>query len=104
MPGDYPRSKAAYAHEDLAEHFLLSPAEHTLIDTCRGEASRHGLAVLLKAVQRMGYFPDEFREVPGEVCTFIAHRLQLLWDHTADYPWHSRTHDRHLALIRRPWP
>jgi hypothetical protein len=78
MPGDYPRFKAAYTHEGLVEHFLLSPAEYSLIDTCRGEANRHGLAVLLKAVQHLGYFPNEFREVPIEVRTFIAHQLQRL--------------------------
>jgi hypothetical protein len=101
MPGDYPRFKAAYTHEELVEHFLLSPPEHTLIDTCRGDANRHGVAVLLKAVQYLGYFPDDIRQVPEAVRTFIAHQLQLLWDHTEDYPWHSRSRDTHLALIRQ---
>jgi hypothetical protein len=101
MPGDYPRFKATYAHEELVEHFLLSPAEHALIDTCRGDANRHGVAVLLKAVQYLGYFPDELRQVPEVVRTFIAHQLQLLWDHTEDYPWQSRSRDTHLALIRQ---
>jgi hypothetical protein len=31
MTGDYPCFKASYAHEELVEHFLLSPAEHTLV-------------------------------------------------------------------------
>jgi hypothetical protein len=38
--------------------------------------------------------------VSDAVRTFIAHQLQLLWDHTEDYPRYSRTHDRPLALIR----
>jgi Domain of unknown function (DUF4158)/Tn3 transposase DDE domain len=71
MPDDYPRFKATYTHEELVEHFLLSPAEHALIATCRGDVNRHGVAVLLKAVQYLGYFPNDFREVPPEVCTFI---------------------------------
>ena len=25
----------------------------------------------------------------------------LLWDHAEDYPWHSRSRDTHLALIRQ---
>jgi hypothetical protein len=33
MKGDYPRFKASYAHEELVEHFLLSPAERTLVET-----------------------------------------------------------------------
>lgn len=100
MKGDYPRFKATYAHEELVEHFLLSPAERTLVDTCYGEAHRHGVAVLLKSVQYLGYVPDGLSQVPEAVRTFLAHQLQLLWDHTEHYPWHSRTHDRHVALIR----
>jgi hypothetical protein len=100
MTGNYPRFKAAYAHEELVEHFLLSPAEHALVDSCRGDVNRHGVAVLLKAVQYLGYFPDDLQQVPEAVRTFIAHQLQLLWDHTADYPRHPSTHDVHVALIR----
>jgi hypothetical protein len=51
MQGDYPRFKTTYTHEELVEHFLLSPADRALIDTCYGDANRHGVAVLLKAVQ-----------------------------------------------------
>jgi hypothetical protein len=100
MPGDYPRFKASYAHEELVEHFLLSSAEHALVDTCRGDVNRHGVAVLLKAVQYPGYFPDDLQQVPEAVRTFIAHQLQLLWDHTEDYPRHHSTRDVHVALIR----
>jgi hypothetical protein len=101
MKGDYPRFKATYAHEELVEHFLLSPAEQALIATCRGDVTRHGMAVLLKSVQYLGYFPDDFRQVPQDVKTFIAHQLHLLWDCTEHYPWRSGTHDAHLALIRQ---
>ena len=78
----------------------MNPAERALVDTCYGDANRHGVAVLLKSVQYLGYVPDGLSQVPEAVRTFIAHQLQLLWDHTEHYPWHSRTHDRHLALIR----
>ena len=101
MTGDYPRFKATYTHDELVEHFLLSPAERALVDSCRGAANRHGVAVLLKAVQYLGYFPDTLQHVPEAVRLFIAHQLQLLWDHTAAYPWQSRSHDTHLALIRQ---
>jgi hypothetical protein len=101
MKGDYPRFKATYAHEELVEHFLLSPGEQALIDTCRGDVNRHGMAVLLKAGQYLGSFPDDFRHVPQDVKTFIAHQLHLLWDCTEHYPWRSGTHDAHLALIRQ---
>jgi TnpA family transposase len=101
MRGDYPYFKATYAHEELVEHFLLSPAERALLDTCRGDVNRHGMAVLLKAVQYLGYFPDDLQQVPEAVRTFIAHQLQLLWDLTEHYPWRSGTHDAHLILIRQ---
>jgi hypothetical protein len=38
-------------HEELVEHFLLTPAERAIVDTCYGDVHRHGVAVLLKAVQ-----------------------------------------------------
>jgi TnpA family transposase len=80
---------------------LLTPAERAVVDTCYGEVNRHGVAVLLKAVQYLGYFPSALSQVPAAVRTFLAHQLHLLWDHTPDYPWHSTTHDRHLLLIRQ---
>lgn len=101
MNGDYPHFKATYAHEELVEHFLLTPAECALIDTCRGEVHRHAVAVLLKAVQYLGYFPNDLQQVPSAVKTFLAHQLGLLWDRPADYPWRSGTHDAHLVLIRQ---
>jgi hypothetical protein len=101
MKGDYPRFKATYTQDELIEHFLLTPAERALVDTSRGEMNRQGVAVLLKALQYLGYFPDSLQQVPLDVRTFIGHQLQLLWDSTADYPRHPSTRDVHLALIRQ---
>jgi Domain of unknown function (DUF4158) len=101
MKGDYPGFKVTYTDEELAEHFLLTPAERALVETCRGDVNRHGLAVLLKAVPYLGYFPEELCQVPPVVRTFIAHQLQLLWDETTNYPRHPRTRDVHVALIRQ---
>ena len=64
MKGDYPGFKVTYTDEELAEHFLLTPAERALVETCRGDVNRHGIAVLLKAVQYLGYFPAELSQVP----------------------------------------
>jgi hypothetical protein len=98
MKGDYPRFKATYTHEELVEYFLLSPAERTLVETCRGDVNRHGVAVLLKSVQYLGYFPDDLCQVPPTVRTFIAHQLQLLWDHTTDYPRHHSSQAVHVSI------
>jgi hypothetical protein len=51
MKGAYPCFKATYTHDELVEHFLLTPAERAVVDTCYGAVNRHAVAVLLKAVQ-----------------------------------------------------
>ena len=101
MKGDYPGFQVTYTDEELAEHFLLTPAERALVETCRGDVNRHGVAVHVKAVQSLGYFPEDLSQVPSVIRTFIAHQLQLLWDHTTDYPRHPSTRDVHVALIRQ---
>jgi hypothetical protein len=67
MQGDYSRFRASYAHEELAENFLLPPAEHQLMAQCRGaekalsvgphKVNRQGVAVLLTSLRYLGYFP-----------------------------------------------
>ena len=64
MKGDYPCFKATYVHEELVEHFLLSPADRAVVETCHGETNRHSVAVLLKTVQYLGYFPEDLQHVP----------------------------------------
>ena len=56
MQGDYPVFKVTYNDEELAAHFLLTPAERALVETCRGDVNRQGVAVLVKAVQYLGVF------------------------------------------------
>ena len=72
MKGDYPCFKATYVHEELVEHFLLSPADRAVVETCHRETNRHSVAVLLKTVQYLGYFPEDLQHVPLAVRTFIA--------------------------------
>jgi hypothetical protein len=50
MKGDYPGFQVTYTDEELGEHFLLTPAERALVETCRGDVNRHGVAVLVKAL------------------------------------------------------
>jgi len=57
MKGDYPRFRTSYSHDELVEHFLLTPAEQHLIAQCRGDVNRHGVAVLLTSLRYLGYFP-----------------------------------------------
>src|SRR5207249_1434102 len=67
MSGAYPHFKASYTHEELVEHFLGTPADLELIFTCRADANRCGIALLLKALDYLGYVPDNLEQVPPEV-------------------------------------
>ena len=101
MSGVYPYFKPCYKHEELVEHFLLTPADLQLVLTCRGDANRCGMALLLKALTYLGYVPEKLDRMPGEVRSFIAGQLGLLWDFCDQYRWDSRTRDQHLFLIRQ---
>ena len=101
MSGAYPNFKPCYTHEELVEHFLLTPADLQLVLTCRGDANRCGMALLLKALAYLGYIPEKLDCMPSEVRSFIAGQLGLLWDFCERYPWDSRTRDQHLFLIRQ---
>jgi TnpA family transposase len=59
------------------------------------------MALLLKAVNYLGYVPDSLEMIPPEVRTFVAGQLGLLWDRSETYAWSSRTRDQHLAQIRQ---
>jgi len=91
MSGAYLHFKSCYTHEELVEHFLLTPAELQLVFTCRGDANRCGMALLLKALVYLGYVPEKLNSIPGEVRSFIAGQLGLLWDFCEQYPRDIRT-------------
>jgi len=80
MKGDYPRFRTSYSHDELVEHFLLTPAEQRLIAQCRGDVNCHGVAILLTSLRYLGYFPGTPQEVPTDVKTFLARQLNLLWE------------------------
>ena len=85
----------------MVEHFLLTPAELQLVLTCRGDANRCGMALLLKTISHLGYVPDPMPELPEEVRAFVAAQLGLLWDSSESYSWGGSTLDYHLAQIRQ---
>jgi hypothetical protein len=47
MSGAYPHYKLCYTHEQLVEHFSLTPADLQLVLTCRGDANRCAMALPL---------------------------------------------------------
>ncbi len=101
MKGDYPKFKASYSHDGLVEHFHLDTPDQVFVSGIRGDVNREAVAVLLKSLLYLGYFPTHLDQVPETIRTFIAHQLGLLWDHTDQYPWEGSTKDYHLSLIRK---
>ena len=100
MANAYPQFRSCYAHEELVEHFLLTPAEVQLVLTCRGETNRCGMALLLKTLSHLGYVPHPMPAIPNEVRAFVANQIGLLWDCSDGYAWNGSTRDYHLAKIR----
>ena len=101
MSKAYPHFKPSYSHDELVEHFLLTPAELQFVLALRGDANRCGAALLLKVLPYLGYVPEGFGQIPQAVRAFIAGQLGLLWDQSDGYPWHSSTRDHHLAQVRQ---
>ena len=93
----YPQFRSSYSHEEMVEHFLLTPAELQLVLTCRGDANRCGMALLLKTISQLGYVPDPMPQIAEEVRAFVAAQLDLLWDSSESNSWHASTLDYHLA-------
>ena len=100
MNGQYPRFKNSYFYEELTEHFLLTATELEFVRSCRGNANRQGMAILLKGLEYLGYFPENLQQVPPSIRSFVGKQLGLLTDLTNQYPWESSTRERHLAQIR----
>jgi Domain of unknown function (DUF4158) len=96
----YPSFQPSYSHEELVEHFLLTPGELELVLKCRGNVNRCGMALLLKTLPHLGYLPGRLDKVPPEVREFVAGQIGLLWDCSKSYPWHSSTFDYHVAQVR----
>lgn len=101
MAKAYPQFRSFYSHEELVEHFLLTPAEVHLVLTCRGDTNRCGMALLLKTLSHLGYVPDPMPHIPDEVRAFVAGQIGLLWDCSDSYAWNGSTRDYHLAQIRQ---
>jgi Domain of unknown function (DUF4158) len=101
MSGTDPDFQSSYTHEEMVEHFLLTPADLSLVFACRGHVNCCGMALPLKTLPYLGYVPESLDRIPPEVHTFVAAQLGLLWDHSKHYAWNSRTRDQHLFLIRQ---
>jgi len=98
--GDYPQLVKNFSHEGLIEHFHLEETDKQFIAQFRGDRNRHGVAVLLKSLLYLGYFPQHLSQVPTKIKSFIARQLDLYEDSDEQYRWNSGTRDDHFAQIR----
>lgn len=95
----YPRFKKVVSARELYEAFTPTPAETAWArDATRNEGNLLVLVVLLKAFQRLGYFP-KLAEVPAPVVAHVGRRLSLGVDVTATAD-SARTLERYRGLIR----
>lgn len=101
MRGDYPQFKQSYTNDELTENFLLDKEEYQFIQQFRGDVNRQTVAVLLKTLKYLGYFPASLTEIAEDVKLFIAQQLSLLLDLTQQYSWLSGSRDDHFAMIRK---
>ena len=67
MGQSYPEFQSSYTQEELIELFLLTPAEVALVLSCRGDANRCGMALLLKALPFLGYVQNGIAQIPPAV-------------------------------------
>jgi Domain of unknown function (DUF4158) len=95
LGNSYPSFQPSYSHEELVEHFLLTPGKLELVLKCRGNVNRCGMALLLKTLPHLGYLPGRLDEVPPEVREFVAGQIG-----SKSYPWHGSTFDYHVAQVR----
>lgn len=74
--------------------------ERQFVQAFRGTANQQAMAILLKVLPHLGYFPRALQQVPAQVRRFIAEQLGHTQDESRRYAWHSRTRERHWVKIR----
>ena len=85
--------------DELAQHWTLAPDEHKLLGNKTG-ATRLSFAILLKAFQFDGRFPDRREDVAGSVVVHLASRTDVAPEAYSDGEWSERTQRQQRAQIR----
>ena len=74
MKNLYPRFQESYTQDELIEHFWLTNNEIVFVETFRSEINRQAVAVLLKSLNYLGFFPNGFNARPGTGQDFYCTR------------------------------
>ena len=93
----YPRFSRAPSLKELRELYTPTPHDIAFVTTrARGDSPQFALMILLKAFQRLGYFPNP-QEIPGAVISHIRAVMRFPDDLVPDIV--SRTLYRYHAAI-----
>jgi len=92
--------KLVWTEDELNLSWRIWPQEAPLIQAKRGK-TRLGFAVLLKAFQFDGQFPQDPSDISTPALAFVAAQLGTSPEEIFDYTWKGRTIERHRAEIRK---
>ena len=84
--------------DELAHHWTLSGEERALLANKTG-ATRLAFAILLKAFQYDGRFPEDREDVPHSIVAHLAQQGGVLPDVYAEMDWTGRSSRRHRGDI-----
>jgi TnpA family transposase len=86
--------------DELAQHWTLAPDERELLGNKTG-AARLSFAVLLKAFQFDGRFPDQREDVANSVVVHLASQTGVPPQAYSEGEWSERTQRRQRGRIRK---
>lgn len=86
--------------EDLATRYTLSDGDMSLIRQRRGDANRLGFAVQVCLLRYPGIALAEDTEVPAELVSWLASRLDILAGSWGEYGIREETRQEHGREIR----
>jgi TnpA family transposase len=85
--------------DELAHHWSLSPDERDLLANKSG-ATRLNFAILLKAFQLNGRFPERQDDVAGGIVAFVAKQVGVAPEVYFEEDWSERTQRLQRAQVR----
>lgn len=95
----YPRLKRYFTAKELTEIYTPTKSEIAFAySTAKGQSNIFNLIVLLKAFQRLGYFP-KLSEIPNSIINHIRGCLKMPSEIILGYE-NNKTMYRHRVAIR----
>src|SRR6516165_6628600 len=85
--------------DELAQHWMLAPDEGELLGNKTG-ATRLSFAILLKAFQFDGCFPERREDVASRIVVHLASQTGVPPEAYSDGEWSERTQRQQRAQIR----